>query len=130
MRDGGLRSAFRKYLPKFQWTSIESPFTGAGTPDAEFCYSGKQGWVEFKRARGWSADMRPEQVAWHMRRARCGGRSFIAIRKESKLYIYNGKDAKQLHNEGILNTRPLLFSDTGMVNWPWTKIAQILAPIR
>lgn len=128
MKDGGLRTTFRTSLPKFHWTSIESPWTGAGTPDAEYCYAGCEGWVEFKRAQGWNAGMRPEQVGWHMRRARCGGRSFIAVRKGEDLYIYNGCDAKQLHCDGMLNVKPILFSGGGASRWPWLKIERILAP--
>jgi len=72
--DGGLRSLYRKYLPAFQWTTIESPFTEAGIPDCEFCApNGVSGWIENKLASGFVVHLRPEQIAWLHRRHRHRG---------------------------------------------------------
>ena len=111
-RDGDLRSIFRRRLPKFHWVSIETGGTGRGIPDAEYCHRGVSGWVEFKVTMAWSVDLRAEQVAWLMRRARAGGRCWVAVRRQSpggprrgqpadELWLVSGDNAAALKKEGL-----------------------------
>lgn len=123
--DGGLRKDFRKGLPKFHWQSIESPFTGAGTPDSNYCFDGAEGWVEHKRAEGMKVKIRVEQIGWHLRRARAGGRTFIAVKKGDTLYLYRGADVFKLSERG-LTLPPLLKETGGPASWNWAKVARFL----
>lgn len=95
--DGELRAIFRRRLPDFQWTSIESAATGSGIPDCEYCAPmGAQGWVEMKGTNGWSVEVRPCQVAWLTRRARMGGRAFVAVRRRTLAGPRRGPAADEL----------------------------------
>ena len=100
--DGHLRRLFRQNLSHAQWTSIESGATAAGIPDSEFCFPGGiQGWIEFKKARGLTVGLRPEQVAWLMRRSRMGGRCFVAVRRDQELRLFAGYQAIMLRDQGL-----------------------------
>lgn len=80
--DGGLRKEFRKHLPAFHWQSVETGGTGQGVPDSNFCAPGGiEGWVEYKQTDGYAVTLLPEQVGWLSRRARMGGRVWIAVRR-------------------------------------------------
>src|SRR6266550_8267427 len=81
--DGGLRALFRQHLPQFDWCSIESPITGAGIPDSNFCCKGVEGFIEFKQTKGWAVTLTPEQCGWISRRHRCGGRVLVAVRQQA-----------------------------------------------
>lgn len=82
MIDGGLRPLFRKNLPEFQWTTVETGAVQLGVPDSEYCGTGgRSGWVEFKRSTAWAVRVRPEQIGWIGRRVRLGGRVWIAVRR-------------------------------------------------
>jgi hypothetical protein len=111
--DGGLRPMFRDRFPSWHWTSIET-LTVNGVPDAEFCFDASQGWIEYKFTSGYQVGLRPEQIGWALRRARAGGRSFIAVRrtadKVDELYLFAGADAarlKALRAKGRGAARPL-----------------------
>ena len=111
--DGGLRALFKKRLPSWQWTAIESGVTSPGVPDAEYCTDrGVTGWVEFKAVTGWKPVIRPLQVAWIDRRARIGGRVFIAVRRRStagddELWIVPGSCVKPLCDVGLKSPKLL-----------------------
>lgn len=130
MIDGGLRQLFRKGLPKFHWQSVESPFTGKGIPDSNYCFNSVEGWVEHKRAEGTRVKFKVEQIGWHLRRARAGGRTFIAVRKRTgkidDLYLYRGRDIKDVVANGIL-AKPLFKTSGGFAGWDWAKIERLLA---
>jgi hypothetical protein len=86
--DGGLRALFRKNVPG-HWTAIESGWSAAGVPDAEYCLPplgpggvGAQGWIELKAARGGAVVVRPLQAAWAAARIDAGGRCLLAVRQE------------------------------------------------
>jgi hypothetical protein len=86
--DDGLRPLFRKYLPDFDWQSVETGGTGRGVPDSNFCarphhagHPGVEGWIEYKATRKHGIDLEPEQIGWITRRVRFGGRVFIAVRR-------------------------------------------------
>lgn len=86
-RDGGVRQLLRDHLPTWHWTTVETGGTGRGVPDAEYCAPGPPGtegtcgWVEGKLTETTKVELRPEQVAWLLRRARVGGRVTVAVRQ-------------------------------------------------
>jgi hypothetical protein len=129
--DGGLRSIFRQQLPHFHWVTIESGATDQGIPDSEFCHNGQTGWVEYKKTNGWVVPLNPSQVGWHMRRARSGGRSFIAVRKKKELWLFAGASARDLKLNGFRDEKILEQTMHGMwmggpANWNWHQIETIL----
>ena len=138
-RDGDLRSIFRRRLPRFHWNSIETAGTGRGIPDAEFCYNGKTAWIEFKVTMAWSVDLRAEQVAWLMRRARAGGRCWVAVRRQSpggprkglpadELWLVSGDNAAALKREGLKcgSLTRVWVHEGGPARWDWDKIGKVL----
>ena len=134
-RDGGLRKEYRTHLPHFHWTSVESPFTIQGIPDSNFCHAGKEGWIENKKVKGKHGDrveVRPEQVSWIERRARAGGRIFVAVRwaaNRDSLYILAPPAARLLCADGIGSLpRSVVLGrwQGGPSHWEWPKIAEIL----
>lgn len=96
--DGGLRALFRRHLPAWHWNSIESGMTSSGIPDSEYCAPGGiTGWCEYKGLiNGWKPEIRPAQVAWLSRRARMGGRAFIAVRRQQIAGPKRGPAADEL----------------------------------
>jgi len=135
--DGGLRQLFRAHLPAWHWTSIETGSTGRGIPDMEYCApGGVTGWLELKHTAGYAVALAPEQVAWLTRRARAGGRAFIAVRRRApagprrgaacdELYLVAGAAAAGLKAQGL----GAVAHDTwagGPAKWDWDAIAQLL----
>lgn len=127
---------FRKHLPDVHWTSIESPVTGAGIPDSNGCADGVEFWVEHKRATALAVGLSKFQVAWHLRRRRAGGRTFIAVRllasagprkggPRDELFLYSGSDCKLVFDQG-LRVHPLLHCTGGPGRWDWVRIRSIL----
>lgn len=137
MADGQLRQIFAKRFPRAMWTPVESFSTGRGIPDVEYCFpGGASGWVENKLTKGWTVGMRPEQVAWLERRARLGGRSFVAVRQvlpagprrgeaTDDLWLYPGQDARCLLLDG-LEKPPLGRWQGGPGGWDWQAIEALL----
>ena len=76
--------ALRPILRKLDPVRIESPRTGSGTPDVNYTH----GWIELKYMPKWPPRGGPlrvrhftkEQRAWHLRRRRAGGRSFVLLK--------------------------------------------------
>lgn len=143
MIDGGLRKLFQKHLPLVHWVPIETWSTGQGVPDTNFCHVGVEGWIEFKATPAWSLSFQPGQIAWHERRFRAGGRSFIAVRRHNnggprrgapvdELWLYRGISARILASEGLRRQKfgempsvtppPLICSSGGPTRWPWPMI--------
>lgn len=123
---------FQKHFPEVHWQPIETGGTGRGIPDTNYCFGGIEGWVEFKLTSTWTTGLRPEQIAWLLRRARAGGRTFIAIRRkhsgglrkglaEDQLYLFPGTYARDLVLKGH---RPI--GDGGPARWPWAEIKSLL----
>lgn len=127
--DGGLRPMFRERFPSWHWTSIET-VTVNGVPDAEFCFDATQGWIEYKFTSGFTVGLRPEQIGWALRRARAGGRSFIAVRrtadKVDELYIFAGADAARLKSLGLRGVEPLGRFAGGPPRWNWERVSDLL----
>lgn len=134
--DGGLRPLFKKNLPAFHWTPVESPMTG-GIPDTNGCLEGVEVWVEFKLTHTRKIDFRPEQPGWIHRRYRAGGRVWIAIRLvheggprlgppvDDLILIYGGH-VLDLAREGVSD---MLISGRwrgGPRRWDWQAVGALL----
>ena len=135
-RDGDLRAIFRRRLPQFMWTSVESGGTGRGIPDSHYCGRGSSGWVEFKKTSAWAVGMRPEQIGWAAQYSRHGGRSWVAVRRvrpdTDELWLVYGTFAAALKQHGLRpvyeGTVPGIYYSGGPSKWPWDEIAGRLAP--
>lgn len=132
--DGDLRPLLRHYLPRVHWTTVESGALAPGTPDIEGCFRGQSFWVENKWAMHWKIKIRPEQIGWHLRRARAGGRSFILTRRtrwergyEDELWLHPGGSAAVLAEGGLKCADPLHVSGGGPSNWDWDAVLRCLA---
>lgn len=139
MIDGGLRKMFREKIPEFMWTSIETGGTGRGVPDAEYCSpEGVSGWIEFKQTKGSAIKIAPEQIAWHARRARMGGRSYVIVRRwalqgprrasRDELWLLPGRSASKM----FAGLQPLLADPEclvwvgGPARWDWGNLKKVL----
>jgi hypothetical protein len=128
--DSGLRSLFRKNLPAFDWCTVETGVAGRGVPDANYCFEGQEGWIEFKKADHWRVTIRPEQIGWAERRIHHGGLVFCAIRQQmhsDTLWIYPGNSMRQLKDNRI-DAAPWLLGTWpgGPSKWDWAAITLIL----
>ena len=127
--DAGLRRELRKHLSTFQWSHIESPTTAPGAPDTEFAAPGGcTGWVEAKRATAYALRFRPLQVGWISRRARLGGRVFVAVRRltpkdDDELWLYPGARIMELVDVGLRAPHPLGQWTGGPTRWDWGAVA-------
>ena len=132
--DGGLRALFRRRLPHFHWTSVETPMTESGVPDLNFCAEGIDGWIECKRARHWEVSLRPAQIGWLMRRARAGGCAFVAVRRalpSDELWLLRGAFAADLKKDGLPREPARQHQLVGLwsggpARWDWNQIARAL----
>lgn len=134
--DGDLRRLFRERLPHMHWTPIETAATGSGVPDVNCCWRGREFWIEFKFTAGWAVVLRPEQVGWLARRARAGGRAFIAVRRRAlagprraaadELWLFAGSQAAALKAGGLGSAEPLAVWAGGPRSWPWAEIELFL----
>jgi len=139
--DGNLRALFHHHLRRgFHWQAVETPETGAGIPDSNFCSEGREGWIEFKKTSGWACPLREGQVAWIHRRVRSGGRVWIATRRShtggprkgppvDQLWLVPGRYVIQLRLEGLRSVegqRDILITHGGPSMWYWGVVQQIL----
>lgn len=102
---------FKKHLPeKCDYQRIETGGTGRGIPDVNLCWRGIEIWVELKVVSGKKINITAEQCAWHYRRVRSGGRTFIVARdkvdgvrkgKYDKMYVWSGTEAVNVQEKGI-----------------------------
>lgn len=123
--DGELSGILRRHLPQVHWQRIETAGVGSGVPDLNYCCDGAEGWVELKRATGRVVGVRPTQVAWIERRMRAGGRVFIMVRRDDRLWMFSGLLAR-----GLL-TRDCRLADEdgwggGPARWPWDTVLRVL----
>jgi hypothetical protein len=80
--DAGLPHLIQTNLPLVDWARVETWAVGPGMPDLNGCYLGQDVWVECKATYGWMVSrVRIPQVAWLERRARAGGRCWVAVRQ-------------------------------------------------
>ena len=141
-RDGNLSSLFQKHLPMAHWQSVETWSTGRGVPDLNYCLEGTEGWIELKSTAAWAVKIEPGQVAWIERRARAGGRVFVAVRRISapgprkgagadELWLLDHRAARELATPGVgLDDLPYnlvkRFCIGGPAHWAWGEIRRSL----
>lgn len=140
MSDGNLGQIFQKRLPKAHWQRIET-LVGRGTPDLNGCLDGKEFWIENKSTSGWVVKFEDGQVAWHERRCRAGGRTFIAVRRQAnagprrgdacdELWLFHGQQAREVASDGLRGVRPMTMAlgwwAGGPARWGWDQVRQIL----
>jgi hypothetical protein len=128
-RDGSLRIEFRKHLRDAQWSSIETGLSEGGVPDSEYMFlGGIGGWIEHKKTAANAVVFQPLQVGWLSRRARLGGRCFVAVRqtKTNDLYLFSGADAAAVHAGGLRAAVPLGRWCGGPSGWDWAAIRSLL----
>lgn len=127
----------RRYLPAVHWTTVESGALAPGTPDVEGCHEGVTFWIECKKTAALAVRIRPEQIGWHLRRARAGGRSFLLTRRQfeggprrdecDELWLHPGAAAAQLSSGGLSAVDPLLVTAGGPSRWSWERLLRFLA---
>ena len=100
-----------KHLPaKCHVQRIETGSTGRGIPDVNQCHQGVECWVELKIVKGKQVKLSPEQIAWHFRRARAGGTSWVIARdkadgvrkgKYDRIYVWPSSCVQGIFEKGI-----------------------------
>lgn len=140
MVDGGLRKLFRQKIRPAHWVSIESGDTGSGIPDAHVTLCHTSQWIEYKQTKGWAVTLRPFQIAFHLNEAHHGGRSFIAVRRQTEagprrgeavdeLWLLRGSCADRAREGGLrgLSQGDLLGTwHGGPRNWDWEAVRRAL----
>lgn len=96
----------REALPEPHWQRIESGLTAQGIPDTNGCSAGVESWIELKVVnRGNKVKLQSFQVAWLVKRARAGGRSYVAVRVqkpgEDYIAIWPGLAAREVKDQGL-----------------------------
>jgi hypothetical protein len=79
-----------------------------GMPDVSMTAGGIDAWVELKYVAKWpsrantrvmgDAGLRPEQINWHLRHQRAGGRSFVVVGVGKEIYLADGMHAKEMNS--------------------------------
>lgn len=136
--DGDLRILFRRHIVG-HWTPVETAGTVGGVPDHNFLVGGAEGWIENKQTHAWAVGMRPLQVGWLDRRAREGGRAFVAVRRwkrpdgADELWLIGAEGAKSLADSGLRGVAPPVLRGRwsgGPSSWDWSEVRRILcAPL-
>lgn len=138
MSDGNLRKLFSQYLPDAMWVPCETWSTGQGVPDVYYIFpNGKSGWIENKVTAADAVEIGPHQIAWLERHARYWGRSFVAVRRQSKagpikgaardeLWLCRGADVRHIATQGLAATKPLGLYSGGPARWSWPLIRRFL----
>ena len=130
MADGQLHKDFQKFIKPCHWQRIESGLTSLGIPDHNYCLQGHEGWVENKWTSSWKVTVRGDQVGWIERRARAGGRVFVAVKqtglKRHDLWLLKPDAARMLHDKMRLDNLPgslvLVHSTGGPAAWDWDAV--------
>lgn len=96
--------------PETHYQRIETGSTGRGIPDLNICHAGREVWVELKIVQGRRVELRPEQIAWHIRRHRSSGLPWILAREKKsgprtgevdRVYLWSGAYAVEVAEFGI-----------------------------
>jgi hypothetical protein len=138
--DNELRPVMRTHLkPHGLWiTTVETGMVTQGVPDFNYMSDGGiEGWVECKATDGYAVKFQPMQVGWHERRYRYGGRTWIAVRRQTKggprsgpavdeLYLIPGCYVIELRDEGVNCGRALFMGDGGPSQWDWNEVRRHL----
>lgn len=97
-------ASMRKSLPSnCHATRIENRH-GGGIPDVHLAWNGVSVWVELKSENKHNAFLRPQQSAWHLRQATCGGLTYVlcGCPRSPLVKIYRGSDAALAGSAGLL----------------------------
>lgn len=128
--DGGLRTLFHNNLKRgMHWTVMENGVFSPGVPDSNFACRGVEGWVEHKMTDGWAVTLRPAQVGWLLRRARAGGRVFVAVRRAGgELWLCRGSAADKLKASGLRGNPKAVLGvwSGGPAGWDWEEVRELL----
>ena len=138
--DGGLRAELIRGLKPFGFhcQAIETGGTGLGVPDMNICAKGVESWIECKFTKAWSVShISPEQIGWILQRERCGGNTYVAVRRKKsasarlkaydELWLIDGANVVQLQEVG-LRKMPMVLGiwSGGPKGWDWEAIANTL----
>ena len=136
--DNNLRPEIRSHnRVGMWWTTIETGLVTQGVPDLNYIADGGiEGWVECKATDGWAVKFQPMQVGWHERRYRMGGRTWIAIRRQSRggprsgpavdeLYMVPGAFVIELRDEGVNCGRARFLGAGGPGAWDWDEFRRL-----
>ena len=79
-----------------------------GMPDVSMTCAGIDVWVELKYVAQWPArantrvmgdrGLRPEQVNWHLRHQRAGGKSFVLVGIGKEMFLASGQYSKEVNS--------------------------------
>jgi len=117
----------KRHLPSWHWVRIESAGTGAGIPDLNGCKAGVEVWIECKRLIGGKkVDLSAFQATWLERRARVGGRTFVAARDNETFLLFSGARASELRMFGVKPVSVLFSRIGGMRDEDWSEVERCL----
>lgn len=124
MTEQKLWTMLRGLLPSVHWQRIET-MTGAGVPDVNGCYTGREFWIELKIITGikklsFQSEFRPTQYAWMVNRIKAGGRCFVLGMVESgdEIWVWSGQGL-----EGLITAKPRLSEPTAKFARPFDRAA-------
>jgi hypothetical protein len=107
IRIGGHRSA------------IESHISSPGIPDLNIFLEGVDVWVELKASHISKVKMRASQKAWHVKRARHGGKSWVIVATKTDILCVPGDVA------ATLGGHESVWRDAG-TSWNMLQIGDLL----
>jgi hypothetical protein len=129
--DAGLPRLIQNHLPEVHWARIETWAVGPGIPDLNGCLWGQEVWVECKATYGWMVSkVRIPQIGWTERRARAGGRCWVAVRqrgsKRDVLWLLRPGALRMLKEKIRLDELPSAMVrhawEGGPKAWPWREV--------
>ena len=119
-KEAGLWTLLKAHLPKeSHFQRIETGGTGKGVPDVNYCYEGKEIWIELKSIEGLKSTLTPFQVAWIYKRYQSGGNVFILIRK------INGKKQEM---KLFSPCQGFTLKELGELNWKTDSLVTLSSP--
>lgn len=87
MKENAFNDLLRRNLHKDgHWTRVEN-IAGVGIPDINWCYKGKDIWIESKMVRGQRITFEASQITWTKNRVKYGGDNWVLARKENNIYL-------------------------------------------
>jgi len=126
MSEKNFSKLFIKHLPKdAHHQRIETGDTGRGIPDINIGYDSREYWVELKVVKGRQIKLSPEQIAWHFRRTRAGGVTWIIAQdkyegvrkgKGDVIYAWEGQHSMTVADKGL--NFDAKYKWEGPFNWP------------
>lgn len=95
---------------------------------------GIEGWVECKATDGWTVDLDRHQSGWLFRRARLGGRAWVAVRRRhgggprrgppvDELWMVPAALARQARAHGLRGAGDCWRTAGGPARWDWAGVA-------